>query len=518
MNRRQFLRHAAVLTGAANVWPIAAPSIALAAQPARRYVPTHFASPAGAGRHDGSRGNEWTLAEAYANAAAGNRVQFAPGTYIARSGRVRTQASTPRNNGTARDPIVFFAEHPAVYHLNQPERHTTWVSDGKLNGTGSVTGHAENVSGGHYVVWDGISMRQVNGAWESGELGVVSLFAGGNLNVKFLRCLFDQQRQGQLQPGFNWGAVFIQQTSAIEFADCIFQNIPGSHEDENAMPFVTYAAGELEVHHCEFRNNSGGSAFFKGVQAGSPYDNRPIRWHHCRHTGYTSLSVCFGAVGQLDVQQGKFCDVFQNLWQPDPKGTGLTIWWRDVSGGTAPRNVRFVNNTMVGPISFAGGEEAMHRVATITEQDDIWRDSMFINNITQHTTPNVAYIGVQYGKTTPASLKKLSSDYNCFAADFRHYGGMDLGAWRKLGQDANSMVGNPRFRNSESGDFRLEATSPVRAGGPRPGIDVLNLLGHGPAGKINRGAYIFSDMSDAIGVRPEAMTNALPLAWTWPYA
>jgi hypothetical protein len=497
---------------------MAAPSILMATQPAGRYAPTHFASPGGAGRHDGSRGNEWTLAEAYANAAAGNRVQFAPGTYVARSGRVRTQASTPRHNGTAQAPIVFFAQHPAVYHTNHPERHTIWVSDGAQTGTGSVTGHAENVSGGHYVVWDGISMRQVNGAWNSGELGVVSLFAGGSLNVKFHRCLFDQQGQGQLQPAFNWGAVFIQQTSAIEFADCIFQNIPGSHEDENAMPFVTYAAGELEVHHCEFRNNAGGSAFFKGVQSGSAYDNRPIRWHHCRHLGFTSLALCLGAVGQSDVQPGKFCDVFQNVWQPDPKGVGLTIWWRDVSGGRAPRNVRLVNNTFAGPIAFAGGEEAMHRVATIGDQDDIWRDSMFVNNIVQHTSSNVAYIGVQYGKSSPAGFKKLVSDYNCYAADFRHYAGMDLGAWRKLGQDVNSFFGAPRFRDAKSGDFRLEAASPIRATGANPGRDVLNLLGHGVAGKINRGAYITTDMSDVIGIRPEAVTNALPLVWTWPYA
>jgi hypothetical protein len=114
------------------------------------------------------------------------------------------------------------------------------IADGKLHGTGSVTGHAERVPGGHYVVWDGISMRQVNGAWDSGELGVVSLFAGGDLRVKFLRCLFDQLGQGQLEAAFNWGAVFIQATNGIEFADCIFQNIPGSEGDENAMPIVTY--------------------------------------------------------------------------------------------------------------------------------------------------------------------------------------------------------------------------------------------------------------------------------------
>jgi hypothetical protein len=471
-----------------------------------RYAPTHFASPAGAGAHNGSRGNEWTLEEAYANAVAGNRVQFAPGTYVVRSGPRRTQAFTPAHSGTADRPIVFFAENPSVYHLERPELHTTWVSDFEVNGLGSVTGHAERAPGGRYV------------AWNSGELGVVSLFAGGDLQVKFLRCLFDQHGKGQLEPAFNWGAVFIQQTSGIEFADCIFQNIPGSHGDENAMPFVTYAAGELEVHHCEFRNNSGGSAFLKGVQEGSSHDNRPIRWHHSLHTGYTSMSLVLGAIGGPDIQKGRFCDVFQNIFQPAPDGIGITIWWRDVSGGSAPRSVRIVNNTLVGTIEFSGGEEALHRIQTVTEADHILRDSMFVNNIVQHEGGNPAYIGVQYGNTTPAALAKLRSDYNSFATGFRHYGGMDLGAWRRLGQDANTVIGNPRFLDARRGDLRLDSRSSLRATGSDFGVDVLNLLGTGEEARINRGAYVTLDMSDTIGVRPESVTNELPLVWTWPYA
>lgn len=518
MNRRRFLRNAAVLAGSAGVLGGGGLSNVWAQQPSRRFTATHYASPTGAGAHNGSRGNEWTLAEAYANAVAGNRVQFAPGTYVARSGGVRTQAFTPRNNGTAAQPIVFFAEHPAVYVRDEPQLQSIWVSDFKVNGLGSVTGHAERAQGGRYIVWDGISLRQVNGAWDSGELGVISLFAGGSLHVKFLRCMVDQQGRGQMEPAMNWGAVFIQQTSAIEFGDCIFQNIPGSAGDENAMPFVTYAVGELEVHHSEFRNNSGGSAFFKGVQGGSTHDNRPVRWHHCLHTGYTSLSVAFGAVGSTNVQNGLYCDVFQNIWHPDQRGVGLSVWWRDVSRGGAPRNTRLVNNTMVGAIEFSGGEEALHRIQTVTEADDILRECAFVNNIVQLSTSSVAYLGTQYGNSTPAAFRKLQSDYNCFATGFRHYAGMDLGAWRRLGQDVNSFIGNPMLRDVKRGDFRLEAASPVRATGKDTGRDILNLLGSGNSGRINRGAYITADMTDVIGIRTQAVTDVLPLTWTWPYA
>jgi hypothetical protein len=519
MNRRRFLRDTALLAGATGALDWTGITTAWAAQPGpRRHAATHYASPAGAGAHNGSRGNEWTLAEAYANAVAGNRVQFAPGTYVVQSGPNRTAAFTPKNSGTAGNPIIFFAEFPAVYHQQEPQRHTTWVSDFKVHGLGSVTGHADRAQGGRYVAWDGISLRQVNGAWNSGEMGVVSLFAGGALHVKFLRCLFDQQGQGQLDPQNNWGAVFIQQSTGIEFADCVFQNIPGSRGDENAMPIVTYAAGELEIHHCEFRNNSGGSAFLKGVQAGSSHDNRPARLHHCLHTGYSSLSISFGAVGQGNLQEGRTCDVFQNIFHPASNGLGLSIWWRDVSGGQAPRNIRMVNNTLVGPIPFEGGEEALHRLMTITDGDDIWRDTLFMNNIVQHEGGNVSYIGVQYGQNTTAAFRKMRSDYNCFASGFRGYAGMDLGDWKKIGQDTHSLFGNPRLRDRKGGDFRLEANSPVRATGSQPGLDVLNLQGSGPTAPINMGAYITADMTDVIGIRPEAATSALPLVWTWPYA
>lgn len=518
MNRRQFLRSTAALAATTPVLAgdAAAAAITVQLRPTR-YTATHYATSAGAGTHNGTRGNEWTLAEAYANAMAGNRVQFAPGTYVARSGPARTEAMTPRNSGTSASPIVFFAEYPAVYFPKEPQRHTLWVSDFAVHGLGSVTGHAERAQGGRYVVWDGISMRQVNGAWNSGELGVVSLFAGGALHVKFLRCLFDQLGQGQKAPAFNWGAVFVQQANAIELADCVFANIPGSHGDENAMPIVTYAAGELEIHHCEFLNNSGGGIFLKGVQTGSRYDNRPVRMHHCVQSGYTSLSIGLGAVGQGNLQPGQFCDLFQNIWRPAENGMGISLHWRDVSSGQAPRNVRFVNNTLIGPIPFDGGSEALHQLMTISEGDDIWRDSMFMNNVVQYAGSNVLYVGVQYGKHTPAAFRKMRSDYNCFSAAFREWAGMDLDSWRKLGQDINSMVGNPRFVDGR-GNVRLAANSPIRATGANPGLDVLDLLGNGTAAKINRGAYITPDMSDTIGVRPEAATTTLPLRWTWPYA
>lgn len=518
MNRRRFLIDTGKIAGLATVTRPSA--LEVRQQPStnvRRYAATHFASPGGAGAHNGSRGNEWTLAEAYEQAVAGNRVSFAPGTYTVASGRSRTQAFTPRSNGTPANPIVFFAEYPAVYHQKEPSLHTTWVSDFKVNGLGAVTGHAERAPGGHFVVWDGISMRQVNGSWDNGELSVVCLFAGDDLNVKFLRCLFDQLGQGQLKAQTNWGAVFIQQTSGIEFADCVFQNIPGSRGDENAQPIVAYATGQLEVHHCEFRGNNGSGLWLKGVQTGSPFDNRPVRLHHCRHEGFAGRAIGFGAVGQGNYQSSQFCDIFQNIWRPDPNGLGLSLSWRDLSGGTAPRNVRLVNNTFHGHIPFNGGEEAFHRLQTISDGDDIWRDSIFQNNILQVTSENVAYIHVQYGTFTEAAFKKMRFDHNCYATEFRSYGGMNLGAWRRLGQDGRSFVGNPRLRDVGAGDYRLADNSPVRATGSHPGADVLNLLGQGSAGKINIGAYITSDMSDVIGVRSEAATTSLPLVWSWPY-
>ena len=95
---------------------------------------------------------------------------------------------------------------------------------------------------------------------------------------------------------------------------------------------------------------------------------------------------------------------------------------------------------------------------------------------------------------------------------------MDLPGWKKTGQDTHSYFGSPRLRDPKNGDFRLAANSPVRATGANAGLDAFNLQRTGQTARINMGAYITADMTDTIGIRPEAVTSVQPLTWSWPYS
>jgi hypothetical protein len=141
-----------------------------------------------------------------------------------------------------------------------------------------------------------------------------------------------------------------------------------------------------------------------------------------------------------------------------------------------------------------------------------------MNNIVHQMGSRVRYVYVQYGERTTAAFTKMRFDHNCYAADFNDYAGLSMRAWRDMGQDINTFIGNPRFRDIQGADFRLSPDSRVRASGQRPGRDVLGLLGQGTNAPINMGAYIAGDDSDIVGIRPRPLTDRLPLNWTWPYA
>jgi hypothetical protein len=50
----------------------------------------------------------------------------------------------------------------------------------------------------------------------------------------------------------------------------------------------------------------------------------------------------------------------------------------------------------------------------------------------------------------------------------RFPGDRDLAAWQQTGQDAGSIVADPRFANPAAGDFSLAADSPALALGWKP--------------------------------------------------
>lgn len=84
-----------------------------------------YVSVAGGGAHDGTAGNEWTLAEAVANATAGNRVNIISGTYT-------LGASVTFPNGATENPIQWRGYNSTIGDLESVGRDS---ASGELNDT-----------------------------------------------------------------------------------------------------------------------------------------------------------------------------------------------------------------------------------------------------------------------------------------------------------------------------------------------------------------------------------------------
>lgn len=468
--------------------------------PTARYVATHFVTPDADGTGDGSRENPWTWAQAYENAVAGNRVQFAPGQYDSPGNdEGRTFVFGPEHSGTEAEPIVFFAEYPAIY--NPEPMHSLLYNDVPTRGLGTVTGARPGTT---YVTWDGFSMRQGPNNVYGSEESVWSAWYSDHLRV--LRCLFDQQGMGFDEGGANnWGAIFMQVVHHVEIADCIFRNIPGA--DENTATYLVYGVGEVEIHHSLFQN-TWSNFNIKGVQLDAEYDLRPHRIHHNRLESWDGRMITLVQVGQGNRQPDAFCDFFQNVFVADDANLGIV--YAPVSDDT-PRGFRFVNNTFYGDTHKGadGEDQGFHTFfGAIPPGSQHWMDSLFQNNVVHITGLVTDLVHVSSGGAAMPELSRLAHGYNHYSPSFEDddFAGDSLASWQAAGQDVGSLRGDPMFRDAAAGDLRLMDASPAMTAGR----DVLQLLGGSADAPIPMGAYITPDQNDVIGVRPRVVTDSMP--------
>ena len=102
------------------------------------YTPSHYVTVTGAGSHNGSLGNEWTLEEAMVDAVAGNNIEVADGTYVDSTATIFTEVFETTNSGSSGSPIVLYSKnwqgaiidspnqtvYPAIAHKNRS--YITW--------------------------------------------------------------------------------------------------------------------------------------------------------------------------------------------------------------------------------------------------------------------------------------------------------------------------------------------------------------------------------------------------------
>lgn len=114
---------------------------------------TKYVTPTGAGNHDGTPGNEWTLKEASENAVAGDTVIIAKGEYLI-NGTNALDKIVFGNSGTPENPIIFVGEFDEGYVPETADGDTTSY----IHSTYSVT-NAITISG-DYIILRNLNMAQ----------------------------------------------------------------------------------------------------------------------------------------------------------------------------------------------------------------------------------------------------------------------------------------------------------------------------------------------------------------------
>ena len=423
--------------------------------PPPTYTPTRYVTVSASGAGDGSLANPWTLAQAMANAVAGDRVQVGPGIYTGTNTASRSvPAFNPANSGTAASPIVFFAQHPAVHSATNRSEIRNGVTMGELGCPTIGTSNRD------YIVWDGFYIDEQQSRSHS-DTGPVVIWSSSN--VEIARSLVN-------------GRIFVRgdNHSGIRTEGAInplirynrIQNFRDPTPARNTTAFTMYDTRGLVFEHNDLVDNDSG-LYLKGQHEDAVLNaeadvrfNRIVRNHAALGRGITGV-VALGLTDTTLPGIGR-SHVHQNIIV----GYNNSIATNAVAPNH-PRLVGFYNNTVydcgvgIGILQSTSG--------------DGYRDTFFRRNLSSNTTHGI------YSETVSAAgfvaYQGLGFDiddnwfhqYGTFANTSA--GALTLAAWRtQTGFDMASNEGDPQFVNAAAGDFHLQPGSPARTaatgGGP----------------------------------------------------
>jgi hypothetical protein len=415
------------------------------AGPASSYTPNRWVTVDATGDGDGSEASPWTIQQAMANAAAGDVVQIAPGTYTV-SHETPDEiypALYPANSGTEASPIVFFAQHRATQldgvadnALRTELRHTAPDNSG---GRAIFGCH-----GTDYATWDGfyVDAEHAKNGTDSGM-------------IRFQMATGCKAHHNEIQ-----GRTFSLSSNATAYRT---EDVYGSHFSYNrvrgirnipnndtgtpqyAFVTMTYADQDFVIEHNEISDSDNG-IFTKGGSV-----NFPGNWNWG--------TIRFNRVQGPDMNQGMRLmstdpvtplEVYQNVIFDCTTGTTFAIAVDPAAEG----NIRYHHNTVarcsgsglyMKDLSGAGGEI---------------RDNIFALSAG-------ATVLIDAGERT--SPWNLLADHNVYlmagsgprwSYDGAEYSSID--AWRSaIGEEQNSQVADPQFVDPASADFRLQAGSPA---------------------------------------------------------
>lgn len=440
------------------------------------YTPTHYVTASATGGGDGSLGNPWTLAEACSQAISGNVVQVGSGIYTgANTGSRNTPTFSPANSGTSINPIIFYAEYPAIYYtggLRSQLRNGV-----STNGSGCPVFGAVNQN---HIWWDGFYVDVADGAASRSDTGPFTVFGGvGNKSIgcKVLRC----HLVGVDAPwDDNYSGIRFEHADQWEIANCRVHGFDdnggvGTH----GWGILWYACSNYIVRNNEVYDQYGG-IYPKGANAGVAVQNPGLIYRNYVHDT-TDRGILIGGVNR----DTGFLDIYQNLIVNPGRFAFSAIAYND----PAPLDVRIVNNTLYGATDSAFYIKAPIDVNT-------YDGCTYKNNI-------VVNCGHAFTGDTDTSYSQWA-DINrntAFNNPLGHMNSQNFAWWQgTAGYDVNGHVRDPLFVNAGAGDFTLQGGSQEF----NAGLDDLNLLGGGTGGSINRGCFILPGQTDVIGIEPEA--------------
>lgn len=415
------------------------------------YDPNKFVTANATGSGDGSEQNPWTLAQAMAEAQAGDRVRVGPGVYTGPDTGLRYEPSFyPANDGTDGNPIVFFAQHRAVYSPNDR-------SEIRCGSTGVGGCPAFGTLNNSHVIWDGFYVDEANSP-STPDTGPVVVWGSDHASIEY--CVIENATYDVLD---NHNALRIEGVEDITIRNNRFSGTKALVGfSQNYASVMAYDSRRVLVEHNEFDDSDVG-IFVKGDHGPGLGEFR-IRYNRFTNIRWSAIEL--GGTKTGSDYAGT--EVYQNLVVGSVAGIDLISY-----DAISPVEVSTHHNTLVDV------EQAI--VIRGPNGPNVHAGTKVLNNLIVG-----ANAGVQV-HITASSLpgyvaNGLGSDYNFFD-DCAHVGVLEtwigdggpsyatLSAWQNAsGFDMHSTAGSAGFVAAGAGDYHLAAGSAAAtasdSGGP----------------------------------------------------
>lgn len=434
------------------------------------YTPTHYVTSTGTGSwaQASSSSTPCSLSTAVANAQAGDIVQVGPGIYTGSNNNDRWQVSWAlSNSGALGNPIIFFAEFPAVTNI----LHRSELRNGSTTmGSGCPTfGVSGEFATRDYIIWDGFYVSESNAATHS-DTGPVVLHQTTGSEIR--RC----EIAGVTATwGDNHNGIRFEHSVGCKALDNRLTGFRCTGTNNwNQAAILLYASTDYTIAYNETTDNTTG-VYLKGANSGVSLRSPAYVHHNKIHTNDAGGL----RVGGVNRNTG-FTDIYQNLFYGHDDINAQDISWQTWSD-PAPLDVRVVNNTL------ASTGDANSYFKDDSPGATVYNGCVFQNNIVNDRLTGDEALSTQFDQFGAV-------DYNCYT-NATMFNSDSFTSFQAEGLDANGQQASPGFVGG--GDYTLDTGSNCLDAGQ----DILNLRGQGTSASINQGCYILADQSDEIGPR-----------------